>query len=57
MVVALDKVVAAELIVDAGQVGVGLAGDALLPGEVGQLAVDGGGLCELAIAAQGVEQL
>ena len=57
MVVALDKVVAAELIVDAGQVGVGLASDALLPGEVGQLAVDGGGLCELAIAAQGVEQL
>ena len=52
MVVALDKVVAAELIVDAGQVGVGLAGDALLPGEIGQLAVDGGGLCELAIAAQ-----
>ena len=43
---------AAELIVDACQVGVGLAGNGLLPGEVGQLAVDGGGLSELAITAQ-----
>ena len=35
VIVTLDKVVAAELIVDAGEVGVGLDGDGLVPGELG----------------------
>lgn len=57
MVVTLDKVMAAELIVDAGEVGVCLDGDGLVPGELGELAVDGGGLCELAVTAKRVKQL
>ena len=57
VVVTLDKVMAAELIVDAGEVGVGLDGDGLVPGELGQLCVHSGGLRELTITAQRVQQL
>ena len=57
VIVTLDKVVAAELIVDAGEVGVGLDGDGLVPGELGELGEDDGGLRELTVTTQRVKQL
>ena len=57
MVVALHKMIAAELRVDVRQVGVGGGGEALVPHEAGQLGVDITRLTELAVVGEGVEQL
>ena len=53
----LHEVVTAELGVNVGKVGVGGDGEALVPDIGGQLVVDVAGLPELAVVAQGVEQL
>ena len=57
MIVTLHEVVTAQLRVDAGQGGELGHGDLLLPDEAGELCVDVGGLTELTVVAQGVEQL
>ena len=52
MIVAFDKMVAAEFIVDACEVRVVIACDFLFVNVVDQLPVDYGGFSELAITAQ-----